>query len=573
MKKILFSLAVASLLTGCYKDEGNYDYSLNEMNEIKSISYIPAGVQGMHGYTVELQQPLNESERVRRIEVNLEQTLDKDFENLDFKWLLSYTNEEQERVTDTLDTKGYLEVTLPIGKQMNYEVLLEVKDRNTTLSRFSKFLIQTRPIFKNSLYFLHGTPGQRKIGNVGTIGTETSVYADAFKVVNPNEKNPFENSIGLAHTAYLNNDFNSRQQYEVDLMSVYNANGTTTGYNPFGFTFKYPTMFMMQANDGTFVYSRNVETGDPSNTTYYRCVLSRNGQFMLGNFVPRLYIPGLGAAQEGNPLHQTDYMVTAATITESRFVLWDAKNERFLYVSKNDGFPWTVEDAPYRQLNNPVMDAHVDFSGLSEANSLKGKRAVYAYIQYRENYESARPYFIFKDDKTGKFYQYELTSLSNGDKKSRGYDGEEGGAEPVFAISAVKQMKNFNPGENLNNIIYNSWFTTNYLFYANEGNVYRYNLLNGDKTVLYTAPSGYTVSTMKFRTYVSSNFAYDLGRFLSIGLVKGNEGAIAEIKLTTASDVDTEFKPTFYDKDDEGNKFGPIVDLQFTQEYMYKVGD
>ena len=180
MKKILWSLAVASLLTGCYEDEGNYHYSLDEMNEIKSISFIPEAIQGMEGYTVELQQPLNEDQTVRTIQVNLDQTKFEDFENIDFKWILNYRNEENEAVSDTLDTKGHLDVKLPLGRQMTYEVMLEVKDRTTSLARYSKFKVQTRPIYKNSLYILHGPEGNRKLGNIGTIGKETDVYTDAY---------------------------------------------------------------------------------------------------------------------------------------------------------------------------------------------------------------------------------------------------------------------------------------------------------------------------------------------------------------------------------------------------------
>ena len=75
----------------------------------------------------------------------------------------------------------------------------------------------------------------------------------------------------------------------------------------------------------------------------------------------------------------------------------------------------------------------------------------------------------------------------------------------------------------------------------------RHNLSNGDEEVIYTAPVGYTVSIIKFRTYdsesnstLSSNFG-DLGLYLSIGMNKGDNGAVAEIKLTTSADVDESY--------------------------------
>ena len=42
------------------------------------------------------------------------------------------------------------------------------------------------------------------------------------------------------------------------------------------------------------------------------------------------------------------------------------------------------------------------------------------------------------------------------------------------------------------------------------------------------------------------------------------------MRFNTAADVDEDFEPLFYDKDDEGNRWGIIKDLQFTNEYMYK---
>ena len=120
-------------------------------------------------------------------------------------------------------------------------------------------------------------------------------------------------------------------------------------------------------------------------------------------------------------------------------------------------------------------------------------------------------------------------------------------------------------------ICYNSYFTTNYIFYADGGNVYRYNISNGDKTLLYSSPEGYTIDVMKFRSNSSHIYTGDLGYILSLGLNKGAEGAVAEIKLNTASDLDEEFEPLFYNQGEDGEKFGNIQDLQFAHEYMYQV--
>jgi hypothetical protein len=94
---------------------------------------------------------------------------------------------------------------------------------------------------------------------------------------------------------------------------------------------------------------------------------------------------------------------------------------------------------------------------------------------------------------------------------------------------------------------------------------------NGDKYVVYEAPEGYDVTKIKFRTEESCVFSDDLGLYLNIVLFNGTNGAVAEIKFDTAADVDTDYAPLFYDKDNEGNLWGEIKDIQFVNDYMYKM--
>ena len=572
MKKTLYTLLAASLLTACYEDKGNYDYTFDQMNEIKNMAFTPATIQTIDGATIELQQPLNESETTQRIEVALEQTLADNMDQLDFTWIRTYNHlESGEQVTDTVTTKGYLDVELPVGKEMRYNVLLEVKDQTTTLAKYSKFVIKTRPIFKNSLFVLHGAQGSRKLGNIEVIGNETKVRMDAYQTINPEGTNPFSFANGLSYSTYydLSND-----NFKVsNNLVVYDSQGAASVYEPFGLSYKFNPHFVLPINlEVPFMYSKLVETGDPYNYSYYRCVLSQDGRFFLGNQIVKLYIPGEDSYDAN---HQKDYQVTAAAITNDHFVLWDAKNNRFLYVAKNDNYGQNeynvLNFGQYFKLYKPILDAHVDYGYMPAEVTPVGKKAVYAYIQYRENYAEAHPFFIFKDETTNKFYQYELTPLVDADGKGDGKGKDEGkdeGNEPAFSIN-YREMRNFNPG-NLSLITYNSYFTTNYIFYADGGDVYRYNISNGDKSLLYSVPEGYTIGVMKFRVNNSCSNTGDLGYILSLGLNKGSEGAIAEIKLNTASDLDAEFEPLFYNQGLNGEKFGNIQDVQFAHEYMYE---
>ena len=576
MKKILTAICISLILVGCYEDKGNYDYKFDKMNEIKSVTFTPSAVESASGMLIELQQSMNERDTLRRIEAVVEQTLTTDYNKLHFYWYVNSVDDNGIRRNDTIETNGYLDVVLPVGKEKEYKVYLQVYDTETTLSYYTGVTIKTRPIFKNSLFVLHGEAGERKLGNIEKIGNETNVYSDAYGFLKSGE-HPFVNAEGLSYVTYqdISNATGSWVVGEVNSLMVYSSNSGVTAYHPYGLNPKYYSNVIMKPANSSFVYSRSIQAGDASNYTLYKMVLSKDGQVCIGNYVPALYKPGYGIELSGgNSLHQSDYQVTAATITEGRFVMWDNKNNRFLYVSKDEQYPLCESDmlGNYPSvLNNPVLDANVDYSGLEK--SPVGMRAVYAYIQHRENYSEAKPYFIFFDETAGEYWRYELTKVAVGDEKKGKMNakGEES-AKPAFTITGSR-MHNFTPGNNWNTIVYNSWFTTNYLFYAEGGTVYRYSVSNGDKVAMYTAPEGYTISLLKFRVEDSNSFFDDLGRWLTIGMEKEGNGAVAEILLNTASDVDKDTAPLFYDKDGDGKPFGRIKDVQFAQIYMYSMLD
>lgn len=126
------------------------------MNEIRSVTFTPSATTAAGGDVIEVQQALNDSDRVRRIEATVEQSIATTLDELDFYWCRTYANEQGRQVRDTLRTKGYLEVTLPVGQAMEYNIFLQIYDRSTDLSHYSSFRLATRPLFKNSLFVLHG---------------------------------------------------------------------------------------------------------------------------------------------------------------------------------------------------------------------------------------------------------------------------------------------------------------------------------------------------------------------------------------------------------------------------------
>ena len=569
MKNIIYVAMSALLLTSCYEDKGNYDYRFDSMNQvdISNVSYQPEAYEGVSGKVIEVQLPLTE-DKVQRVEAKLSQTLSDNYDNLDFTWYTSYTASKTdpmtggpivEAVKDTLHTKGYVELEFPANTDRNYAVIMEVKDRSTDLDYYAKLNVKTRLLFKNSLFFLHQKGGETFLGNVEKIGTMLESRSNAYKTAKPTiTDNPFADAIKLGYM--------SCYSPEVNGLMVFRSNGRGNTYNVFKAldTYNVP---LVPAVSSSFVASRVITVGNIAGNIF-KCLLSRDGQFYVGKWAPYYTVPGEDAEES---LQSGDYRVTAATVTESYYVLWDAKNNRFIYQSNSDNYGWDlnyiVQNSP--RSKQPVLDAKVDFSSLGTLSPV-GKTAVYGFIaSHNEFFSDAKPQFIFKDADNN-FYLYELTPVDAGGK-SRG--GDAGASESAFTITG-KKLPDFHPGSNLASITYNPWFSTNYIFYAKDDNVIRHNLSNGDEQVVYTAPAGYTVSVIKFRTEdaesnstMSSNFG-DLGLYLSIGMNKESNGAVAEIKLTPAADVDESFS-LFCDKDSEGNAFGRILDLQFAHVYTY----
>lgn len=560
----------ALLLTSCYEDKGNYDYRFDSMNQvdISNVSYQPEAYEGVSGKVIEVQLPLTE-DKVQRVEAKLSQTLSDNYDNLDFTWYTAYTatkrdpmtgREVTETVRDTLRTNGYVDLNFPANTDRNYSVIMEVKDRTTDLDYYAKLNVKTRLLFKNSLFFLHQQGGETFLGNVEKIGTMFESRSNAYKTAKPTiTDNPFADAVKLGYT--------SCPYPEVNGLMVFRSNGRGNTYNVFKALDTYDVP-LVPAVSSSFVASRVITVGNIATGNIFKCLLSRDGQFYMGKWAPYYTVPGEDAEES---LQSGDYRVTAATVTESYYVLWDAKNNRFIYQSNSDWFPFQLNEYAQNPPHSvyPVMDAKVDFSSLGTLSPV-GKTAVYGFIaSHNEFFPDAKPQFIFKDADNN-FYLYELTPVDAGGK-SRGADA--GASESAFTITG-KKLPDFHPGSNLASITYNPWFSTNYIFYAKDDNVIRHNLSNGDEQVIYTAPAGYTVSVIKFRTEdaesnstMGSNLG-DLGLYLSIGMNKESNGAVAEIKLTPAADVDESFS-LFCDKDSEGNAFGRILDLQFAHVYTY----
>lgn len=581
MKKTIYSFLLAVALGSCYEDKGNYEYTLDSMNEITSVTFSPAVAETAEGKVIEVQQALSEDDTKRCVNVVLEQTLAKNLDKLEFNWYRTYTTPEGKSVNDTIHSKGFLEFELPLNAEMSYDIFLKIYDTTTTLSHYSGFKIKTRPLFKNSLFVLHGNDGERKLGNIEIIGNETKVRSDIMTATPDNIYNDYSNAIGLAYATFNNGGFDDIALENVKsevkrTLTVFNNGEGTKAYNPYGMDTKFVANGIFKPENNNFVFKKMIQAGASELNKLQRIALSENGDVYVGNFTHALYKPGYGCEiNASDSRHQSDYHITAAAITDGRFIFWDAKNNRFLY-SRNDQdaqhnfakFEHYANMEVYSQ--EPVLDANIDFSTLRQ--SPEGMTAIMGYINYRENYAEQDAYFIFKDEETGDLYRYQLTKILFEGEKSRQTRGASEEKRPAFTIQG-KKLEGILPGCDVSTLTYNSCFVTDYLFYSDGRTIYRYDVRNGNNIPMYVAPDGYNITMMKFRIEDSNALTDDLGRILSIALYNNTNSAIAEIRFNTAADLDEEFETLFYDKDDEGLPFGKIKDMQFVYELNYKMID
>lgn len=553
MKNILKFLLPAILLSGCYEDKGNYDYTLDSMNEITSVKFTPDVIETTTGKLIEARLAQTKDDTVH-IVVDLEQTLEKDFTNLDFRWYRTYSDNSGKVIKDTVYTKGFLDVILPKNTMVEQDVLLQIYDNTTELSHYSAFKFKTRPPFKNSLFVLHGEKDERQLGNIEIIGKDTIAYTNIKLVTN--DENIYQYATGFDYTAYENNIS----------LTLFSENEGTRIYDPFGMKIKFTASEIFKPYTTNFPLNKIVRIGDPGTTSYCVAMLE-DGQIYTGNNLPVLFKTGYNKELSGNTEHQTEFKITAATMTHDCYFFWDDQNKRFLY-SATEELARREDDARDMNLlsDNPILDTSADLSQISPSPA--DMTGVFGYINHQQGWEDDMKdfYFIFKDQ-SGNYYRYELRT---GEKSST----------VACTIESVKALDGFNPSDP-SLINYCSCFSTNYIFYANGNTIYRYNVSNGDHVVVYSAPDGYNVTMMKFRTGYyspgSANQVGDLNRIMSIGLYKENGaesyGAIAEVKFTTAADVDEDFKTVIYEMGDDGKRWGRIKDMQFAHEYYYGVAD
>lgn len=572
MKKILSSilfLIAILLLQSCYEDKGNYSYHFDKINNIDTLifkpqaysgGYEPATYKGLNDNSVQIDyiKPDKPDTIEARINVELVSSIPEETGNFEYYWYRTY-NWNKETVKDTVTTNGYMDIKIPGGNSITYNVILEVHDNKNDLSKFMTLSVRTKEWFTNSLFILHGNSNNNMhLGNVEFINGNPIITPDAFEKTNKEEsvQNPFARTRLLG---FRTNYFDGSE------IICFNTDGTAEVFKAFGLQKKYNTQFVMPTSSELFIAKDFINICPSEGSGGQRAVISTNGKFYKSDYLLRFFEPGKDTESTSH-LTPDKYTIAGGIRTQEYYLFYDKKNTRFIYTtSGGDQIPKNpTEGRETAVMSAPVLDANVDMSVLTASDDeptdkykLNGKELVFAYInsfsQYQQGQESR---FIFYDPKTQKNIIYELTPQDNKDKKKEGDDDSK------FSITQYSELKDIKlePGTP---IVYNPAYTLDFIFYAEGGTVYRYNVSNGEKEIIYEAPAGYEVSVLKFRQNEDYFYWKKLYLYLSIGLNQNSKGAVAEIKLLTSGDVDNSWAPQLY----EG--FDNIMDIQYCNELTY----
>lgn len=545
MKKIACLILTATLLWGCYKDKGNYDYNDGKLNKV-AVSFVPEALEKREGaLSIDFPKPLGATDEQKRIEVKVDQTLVGNLENLAFTWVV--TDKINKNAKDTVHTHGYIDLTLyGGGKNTDYDILLKITDQTTTLESFYSLNVKTRLLYLNSWFVLHGrATNAMQLGNVEHIqGSEPVIVQDAYKKLG-NVENIFTNATHLFYG--LSQHINNYRSPE--LLGVASADGIKP-YYPFGIKEKTNILSLMfPASSTNFVFK---EIHSQKSSDSFVLFVSMDGRVLVGRGNYMLYEP------EGETGLGTYAIEKACYHPEVGYgVLWDKLGKRFLY-NYFTGNDFSGAAYSYNRANAKISEKtkaiEVDYTVLPAPERPADKTPLFFFPFGKEDGLETGVRTVFMDASKNA-YVYTLTQNQNAASDKITFDIKGGKAASIGKLDANTQFAYSDAFENV-------------FFYASGGRIYRYNCIDGAADVVFDVEDhkdlqGFKITDIEFRIVDQGPFnSFDFNFYLGIALSTESQGIVKEVKLTRGGDVDT----TYPDRTYPG--FEPIKQIVFGTQYL-----
>lgn len=608
MRNLIYALAVAALMSGCYSDKGNYDFDLDGMNDFGKLEISPKPSQSNeenYQYIVKFQQPVTDSV-IYQLKVKLNQTVMNDKpDNLIYTWSCSHYNAEDKLVNRTEVNDGTLNITFYRDINVAHQggtFKLEVYDKATTLRRYYVFTVQARMNFENSLFVLHGNnDGDHKLGNIAYIDGELDLTENVMDRIHPDTVNYFRNTTHLGGVLALSN---LRAPWSGIYLWTGNSDGEAHLYNPYNMSDGHLTDY---GTSEILLPTTKVTAGTKFQPVWVNqpySIASDGRMFMVDTYGRLLISSSSGMMSQTNDYYAINSMMLYTPASSSKYIPddreipasdyefvracedrnagdmglivgYDKRGKRFLYITIMTAAGTIQNYTPieYRKdlddelANEPVQDPFIDYAVLSSDLRLdaNGKEMIFMHGGSVSDPGGVFSYFL---DNQNRVYRYTLTYCGSGGKATRAAQDRE----PLYQIAGQELV-------NMTGITKDTPFlfwpnaAPTLVFYAVGGTLYRYNTQSDQSSVVYEVPGGWTINKLKVKTVSSNGTAHEYmdedGNYaynqICIGMYNGDKGAVAEIQLLSNGAIDESYEPRLY----EG--FEKIHDFHFA--YSYKANE
>ncbi|MEG1738081.1 MAG: PKD-like family lipoprotein [Odoribacter sp.] len=521
---ILFGLMLF-IMTGCYKDKGNYDY--HKINDL-SVSFLPDNaVDGI--YTIK--QPVDDTLYFSLTPV-IVQSLGLDEKNLVYCW-----NNLSAKVKDSVFTKEFT-FKFPPKKSTRYHYLFHVKDVTTDIEYFRDVKLKTMVPYTNSWLVLHGNADDRKIGAIErSANGDIEFTEDIYKEMRGIRR--FKNATSLIY-APDGGGFNPVTPERLMLI------GADSLFYLFPFDCqvkaKYETMMPVTPQKER----PRLSYGVVSDISTLMGLVDQQGKYYHGGAYGFFYNTKMN---EGLENYQVD-KVFIASGNPRNATLWDAVHHKFMY------YPGTNQYRMYESTRQDESELSAVLTAFPEdvfePEELTHKKVLWVGRGMKEMANNGAS-VVLKDMENGNYFIY---SIGYGEEENGGKSSSEKESSFVKIVRDTLENVNFNE----NSLFAVSEAFNDQIFYTLGNNVYLYNTVNGEEVFLYTVGQGVQITKFAFRiTNVLTTLGPDGNggqRILGIAVkTNGGKGELHEIFLNVAGDV-------IETKVHTG--FGEIVDFCFT---------
>ncbi|MEG2341357.1 MAG: PKD-like family lipoprotein [Odoribacter sp.] len=542
-----FWFLIIIIATGCYDDEGNYNYD--------AINEVGVGIEKTYG--------VRKVDTIFVIRPQIKQTLAKDTSNLKFEW---YYNTFSDQMKGTLVSRAdTVAVKIdPKNSKFSYNHFLRFYITDTRTGAKYLFPVKVKVIkpYEGAWMLLHTQNGMTKLGAVEYIGENMEASDDVyFKEKGSRLKGK---PIKLGSANYFDAFYNPRYS-PTTLLYCFTDDPEESGILMQDKGFKLYDSIPRYVYPGHIQYFDVTKMGVCEGEMYGRICICNGYLFQGSTGESKLY--------RVNPSEQVTGKVniTHGTCVGWTSLVFDSEGHRFLHFRNDNNSNYSYSNFDEAAENTSVMDyikkdeknvPGIDLNKIDENQKMVYMGSGYWYgSSMRAAQARMAAYALTINEKLNYTYVYEF----------HGYPlwGSDGEDYPFTYYAAFKTPS----GITEKTPMASSCTFNRLLFYAVDNKIYRLDFgAGGNSTLIYQHPNAEAkVEIMRFarkdvgseKTYEETFADYGSSVFRSLGIafnLPNGNGEFVVLNLTSAGKVDKNGK---YPSEQLHQKFGNIKDIMF----------